>query len=108
MRLRIVLPKVNREAITVPTRCVYTGCSGRMFHFRRKVAKPLRDIVYQEMQVHRYQCLRCRRTFRIYPDGATREQTGASSERAGGDTVSVGVELWSSLLNIRRAWCLPL
>ena len=27
MRLRILLPKVNPEAITVPTRCVYAGCA---------------------------------------------------------------------------------
>jgi len=27
MRLRILLPKVNPEAITVPTRCVYPSCS---------------------------------------------------------------------------------
>ncbi len=31
MRLRIVLPKVNPEAITVPTRCSYAGCAGKKF-----------------------------------------------------------------------------
>src|SRR5205807_10555999 len=41
----------------------------------RRVAKPLRDTVYQEVQVHRYQCLRCKRTFRVYPEGTTRAQT---------------------------------
>ena len=35
MRLRIVLPKVTPEAITVPTRCAYTGCRGSKFHFRQ-------------------------------------------------------------------------
>jgi len=75
MRLRIVLPKVNPEAITVPTRCAYADCGGRTFHLRQAVAKPLRDTVYQEVQVHRYQCLRCKRTFRVYPDGASRAQT---------------------------------
>src|SRR5947209_13248295 len=75
MRLRILLPKVNPQAIPVPTRCVYAGCSGRKFHLRQQVAKPLRDTVYQEVQVHRYQCLRCKRTFRVYPEGTTRAQT---------------------------------
>jgi hypothetical protein len=75
MRLRIVLPKVNPEAITVPTRCVYTGCRGRKFHLRQQVAKPLRDTVYHEVQVHRYQCLKCKRTFRVYPEGTTPAQT---------------------------------
>ena len=75
MRLRIVLPKVNPEAITVPTRCAYAGCGGRKFHLRQEVAKPLRDTVYHEVQVHRYQCLRCKRTFRVYPEGTSRAQT---------------------------------
>jgi len=35
MRLRILLPKVNLEAITAPSRCAYAGCGGRAFHFRR-------------------------------------------------------------------------
>jgi len=32
MRLRIVLPKVNPEAITVATQCAYAGCGGKKFH----------------------------------------------------------------------------
>src|SRR6266699_5190186 len=75
MRLRILLPKVNPEAITVPTRCAYIGCSGSKFHLRQEVAKPLRDTVYQEVVVHRYQCLKCQRTFRVYPEGTTSAQT---------------------------------
>src|SRR5258707_12779144 len=75
MRLRIVLPKVNPEAIAVPTECVYDGCGGRTFHLRQEVTKALRDTVYHEVQVHRYQCLRCKRTFRVYPEGTTRAQT---------------------------------
>src|SRR5438874_3802005 len=75
MRLRIILPKVNPEAITVPTRCVYAGCRGSKFHLRQEVTKPLRDTVYQEVQVHRYQSLRGTRTFRGYPEGTSRAQT---------------------------------
>jgi len=47
MRLRIVLPKVTPEAITVPTQC----CSGGKIHFRQEVTKALRDTVYHEVQV---------------------------------------------------------
>lgn len=54
MRLRIVLPKVKPEAITVPTRCIDETCGGRTFHLRQEVVKPLRDTVYQEVQAHRY------------------------------------------------------
>ena len=75
MRLRIVLPKVNPEAIEVPTRCAYAGCGGRKFQLRQEVTKPLRDTVYHEVVVHRYQCLKCQRTFRVYPQGTTSAQT---------------------------------
>jgi transposase-like protein len=75
MRLRIVLPKVNPEAIPVPTRCSYSACSSRKFHFRQGVTKALRDTVYHEVHVHRYQCLKCKRTFRVYPEGTTPAQT---------------------------------
>ncbi len=75
MRFRIVLPKVNPEAIEVPTRCAYAGCPGRKFHLRQEVTKPLRDTVYQEVVVHRYHCLKCGRTFRVYPQGTTSAQT---------------------------------
>ena len=69
MRLRIVLPKVNPEAITVPTRYAYPHCSGSKLYLRQEVAKPLRDTVYHEVHVHSYQCLKCKRTFRVYPEG---------------------------------------
>jgi hypothetical protein len=66
---------VKPEALTVPTRCIYAGCGGKKFSLRQQVAKPLLDTVYQEVQVHRYQCLRCKRTFRVYPEGTTHAQT---------------------------------
>ena len=45
MRLRILLPKVKPEAITVPTQCAYAGCEGKKFYLRQQVSKPLRDTV---------------------------------------------------------------
>src|SRR5260221_3675810 len=45
------------------------------FTCERRVTKALRDTVYHEVQVHRYQCLRCKRTFRVYPEGTSRAQT---------------------------------
>ncbi len=46
MRLRTLLAKVNHEVITVPTRCIYTSCSGWKFHLCQEVTKSLRDTVY--------------------------------------------------------------
>jgi hypothetical protein len=48
---------------------------GGSFIYEKRVAKPLRDTVYHEVQVHRYQCLKCKRTFRVYPEGTTPAQT---------------------------------
>ena len=81
MRLRIVLPKVKPEAISVPTHCAYAGCGWRKFHVRQEVTKPLRDTVYHEVQAHRYQCLKCGRTFRVYPQGVSAAQTSLRVNR---------------------------
>ncbi len=106
MRLRILLPKVKPEAITVPTQCASAGCRGKKFHVRQEVRKSLRNTVYQEVQVPRYQCLRGTRTFRVSPQGITRAQTGASSQRASRDALPAGVELWSRLAGLRRTGAL--
>jgi transposase-like protein len=75
MRLHVLLPKVNVDQITPPTKCVDPKCQGRKFRFHQPVRKALRDTVYQEVQAHRYQCLKCGRTFRVYPQGVTGAQT---------------------------------
>ena len=61
--------------------------------FARKWRRPLRDTVYHEVQVHRYQCLKCKRTFRVYPEGTTHAQTSATSQRVSGDAVSAGMRV---------------
>ena len=75
MRLHILLPKVSPEMIPVPVKCSYPDCGGRKLRVRQEVGKPLRDTVYKQVQVHRYQCLRCKRTFRVYPEGTNAAQT---------------------------------
>jgi hypothetical protein len=75
MRLYLLLPKVEPEKWEEPTRCVYPGCAGRRFRLHQPVKKPLRDTIYQEVQVYRYQCLKCQRTFRVYPQGTSSAQT---------------------------------
>src|SRR5258708_3172078 len=59
----------------VCTQGAYASCEGKKFYLRQQVSKPLRDTVYQEVQVPRYQCLRYKRTFRVYPEGTSRAQT---------------------------------
>ena len=75
MRLHLILPRVEPAVITMPSTCPYEGCEGMHFRHHQEVAKPLRDTVYREVTVHRYECLRCKRTFRVYPTGVTQAQT---------------------------------
>ena len=73
MRLQLILPRVEPAAITLPSMCPYEGCAGTHFQFLQEVDKPLRDTKYPKVVAHRYECLRCSRTFRVYPQGVTKD-----------------------------------
>ena len=52
------------------------GCAGRHIkrHGREGERKPLRDTRYEEVRSYRWKCLRCGRTFRVYPPGVSQAQ----------------------------------
>ena len=75
MRLRLILPVVKPGEFVLPTVCPRKGCTGSYFRFYQRVDKPLKDTVYPQVIAHRYQCLKCGRTFRVYPSGVTNAQT---------------------------------
>jgi predicted DCC family thiol-disulfide oxidoreductase YuxK len=75
MRLQLLLPHVEPDQISAPRVCPYLQCGGRHFRLHQAVAKPVRDTVYQAVTALRYECLRCRRTFRVYPQGVSRACT---------------------------------
>ena len=81
MRLHVLLPKVNPKEIPVPSKCGYADCSSKQVQMHQPVNKALRDTVHQQVQVHRYRCLECKRTFRVYPKGVTHAH---SSDRVKG------------------------
>ena len=74
MRLQLILPQVKPTEIQEPTACPYKGCDGKHFEFLQAVEKPLQDTRYSDVEAHRYECLRCHRTFRVYPRGVSRAQ----------------------------------
>ena len=74
MRLKLILPRVVPTAIKPPLHCSKEGCVGRHFQLHQVVDKSLRDTRYPEVDVHRYKCLRCGGTFRVYPQGVSRAQ----------------------------------
>lgn len=75
MRLQLILPRVQPAKMTPPAKCPYEGCQGRHFRLWQEVDKTLRDTVHDRVKVQRCQCLRCKRTFRVYPQGVSRAQT---------------------------------
>jgi len=75
VRLQLLLPRVVVTEFELPTECPYDKCRGRHFEFHQEVAKPVRDTMYEAVTARRYRCLRCKRTFRVYPQGITHDQT---------------------------------
>jgi hypothetical protein len=84
MELHLIMPVVEPENITHPTACLY--CNGKNLRLQQKIKKILRDTLYEEVTIYRYQCLTCHRTFRIYPQGVTNAQI---SQRIRGFIVSL-------------------
>src|SRR5258708_6350033 len=81
MRLKLILPVVDPEQFEEPTHCSDPQCSGKRFLPWQEVKKNLRDSEYEEVTARRYKCLRCGRTFRVYPQGV---QSGQISQRVKG------------------------
>ncbi len=75
MRLELILPRVEPTEFKMPLVCPHKGCQGRHFEHHQEVDKPLKDTTYEAVFAHRYRCLRCGRTFRVYPQGVTHAQT---------------------------------
>lgn len=74
MRSQLLLPKVKPMTFTLPTTCPRPRCPGTHFRERQEVTKAVRDTVHQQVVARRYECLRCHRTFRVYPLGVTKAQ----------------------------------
>jgi hypothetical protein len=92
VRLELRLPLVKPDEMSEPTLCQYPKCGGRHFRRHQVVAKPVRDTVYTAVTARRYQCLRCRRTFRVYPTGVNHAPT---SQRVKG--LAVHCTCWAKL-----------
>jgi hypothetical protein len=76
MRIQVRLPKVEPEVYREPTACPYEGCGGRFFkrHGLRGEEKAIRDLNDDQVKSFRCRCMRCNRTFRVYPQGISRAQ----------------------------------
>jgi hypothetical protein len=77
MRLSLILPPVHPEVYPTVETCPYAGCGGHHFQHWQAVPKPLRDTQVPEVVAQRSRCVRCGRTFRVYPLGVSHDQTSA-------------------------------
>jgi transposase-like protein len=68
--LVLKLPDVKRKTEERPKRCPY--CTGETFQRWGRVIKPVKDTCLRKVQLYRYRCCLCGRTFRHYPGGTTR------------------------------------
>jgi transposase len=64
------LPAVKTQPETRPKRCPY--CKGEILQRWGRITKPVRDTHELEVEIHRYRCDMCGRTFRTYPEGVDR------------------------------------
>ncbi len=74
MRLKLMLPVVRVDEYVLPTVCPGGGCGGTRFKLMQEATKRLRDTTLREVIARRYWCVRCGRTFRVYPSGVSRAQ----------------------------------
>jgi transposase-like protein len=74
MRLNLILPVVDPEEFKAVEECPYPKCGGKHFKCHQEVAKAVRDSKYEQVQAMRYRCLKCQRTFRVYPQGIQASQ----------------------------------
>lgn len=82
MHLNVRLPKVEPQTIQPPTSCPLPErqhpkkkCRGTHFKEHQLTCpKPLRDTHHAQVTARRYRCLKCQRTFRVYPTGVSQAQ----------------------------------
>ncbi len=76
MRIQVQMPKVKPDVAPEIQVCPYEGRGGAHFkaHGQRAETKPVGDLNYQTVEHFRYECLRCGRTFQVYPAGVSRAQ----------------------------------
>jgi transposase-like protein len=83
MRLSLILPDMELQKPTPPTQCPYEDCQSTQLRLHQEVVKPLRDTRYHYVVAHRYQCLTCKRTFRVYPQGVNSAPTSQRVKELG-------------------------
>jgi len=67
MKIRLLVPDVNAFPTDRPRSCRH--CKGTILQRHGRVSKPIKDHKLGRVEIHRYKCVSCQRTFRHYPSG---------------------------------------
>jgi transposase-like protein len=73
MRLKLLLPEVKADHLVLPTDCPRPGCKGKRFYPRQAVEKKIVDAKHTQVRAWRYQCSTGGHTFRVYPQGVSKQ-----------------------------------
>jgi transposase-like protein len=77
----LILPIIDPEQFIEPAHCIDPKCKGDRFVPWQEVKKNVRDTEYEMVTARRSKCVRCGRTFRVYPQGV---QSSQMSQRVKG------------------------
>lgn len=85
------LPEFKTEPNNRPRRCPH--CGSYILQRWGRITKPVRDTHDLEVEVHRYRCCECRRTFRSYPEGVDRADRSMRLRRLAALAWALGLSL---------------
>ena len=75
MNLHVILPRPQSAAEPPAVVCPQPACAGAAVRLHQHTTRIIKDVVLHHVPVHRYKCLGCGRTFRVYPAGVTHAHT---------------------------------
>jgi DNA-directed RNA polymerase subunit RPC12/RpoP len=85
------MPDIQTSPNARPRQCPY--CGSYILQRWGRIAKPVRDTHELEVEVHRYRCCDCGRTFRAYPQGVDRSERSIRLRNLAALTWALGLSL---------------
>ena len=101
-RVRFTLPQVKARPDSRPSECPR---GGGILNRHGSVFRTVEDTLIREVEIHRYRCTECRRTFRHYPEGV--DNHGQSQRLRAAVTLlwALGLSLRSTSHALRAPGC---
>lgn len=85
MHISVHIPQLDPHSIPMPTSCPWKNpktkrrCTSTHFKLHQvHCRKPVRDLRHTHVTAQRYECLKCHHTFRVYPQGVSKDHLTAS------------------------------